>query len=84
MKHIQYVYASRKSFCIKNVCKIKVNLTENICTVHVSLSLPVTHVVSGCNNEGLCPRTIKYLQGVLSGRWIVNMECRYLYIFTPL
>nr|XP_022310049.1 BRCA1-associated RING domain protein 1-like isoform X3 [Crassostrea virginica] len=37
-------------------------------------SSEVTHIVSTCNSSGLCPRTMKYLRGVLTGRWIVSME----------
>ena len=36
----------------------------------------VTHVITSCNKNGMCPRTLKYLRGVLQGKWIVNMECK--------
>uniref|UniRef100_A0A8W8M9T6 BRCT domain-containing protein n=1 Tax=Magallana gigas TaxID=29159 RepID=A0A8W8M9T6_MAGGI len=57
----------QRSTLQKCASKLQARVVEGFCP-------EVTHVVSGCNNEGLCPRTIKYLQGVLSGRWIVNME----------
>jgi len=35
----------------------------------------VTHIVTATNNKkGICPRTIKYLNGVLTGKWIVSYE----------
>ncbi|XP_013404512.1 BRCA1-associated RING domain protein 1-like [Lingula anatina] len=37
-------------------------------------SLEVTHVVTTVNAEGMCPRTMKYLQAVLTGKWVVNFE----------
>ncbi|XP_050416492.1 BRCA1-associated RING domain protein 1 isoform X2 [Patella vulgata] len=33
----------------------------------------VTHVITSCNKDGLCPRTIKYLHAILAGTWVVNM-----------
>ena len=43
----------------------------------VSLIIAVTHVVSSVNAEGMCPRTLKYLQAVSCGKWIVNFDCEY-------
>ncbi|XP_077978849.1 uncharacterized protein LOC144434269 [Glandiceps talaboti] len=34
----------------------------------------VTHVVTVCNDDGQCPRTMKFLQGVLNGKWIISYE----------
>jgi len=34
----------------------------------------VTHIVTTTNGKGVCPRTIKYLNGVLTGKWIVNYD----------
>ncbi|KAK3587818.1 hypothetical protein CHS0354_019683 [Potamilus streckersoni] len=34
----------------------------------------VTHLVIGCNQNGTCPRTIKYLHAVLTGKWIVGFD----------
>ncbi|KAK3109008.1 hypothetical protein FSP39_021013 [Pinctada imbricata] len=34
----------------------------------------VSHVITSVNKDGVCPRTIKYLQSVLTGKWIVSME----------
>lgn len=42
----------------------------------------VTHIVTATNNKkGICPRTMKYLNGVLTGKWIVSYECKYFFIF---
>ncbi|XP_066301591.1 BRCA1-associated RING domain protein 1-like [Branchiostoma lanceolatum] len=34
----------------------------------------VTHLVAACDDTNRCPRTIKYLQGVLTGKWIVSCK----------
>lgn len=34
----------------------------------------VTHIISGCNQEGLCLRTVKYLRGLLDGKLIVTYD----------
>ncbi|XP_060064701.1 BRCA1-associated RING domain protein 1-like [Ylistrum balloti] len=34
----------------------------------------VTHVITSSNQDGQCPRTIKYLMAVLQGKWILNMD----------
>ncbi|KAI8489949.1 BRCA1-associated RING domain protein 1 [Branchiostoma belcheri] len=34
----------------------------------------VTHLVTACDEAGHCPRTIKYLRGVLTGKWIVSFK----------
>lgn len=39
-----------------------------------TFSQKVTHLVSGVNAQGQCPRTLKYLQAVLAGKWIVHTE----------
>ncbi|XP_062576629.1 BRCA1-associated RING domain protein 1-like, partial [Saccostrea cucullata] len=51
----------------KCATKLQAKVTEDF-------SQEVTHIVTSCNKSGLCPRTMKYLQGVLTGRWIVNMD----------
>jgi len=35
----------------------------------------VTHLVTSVNAEGSCPRTIKFLQAVLAGIWILDFRC---------
>ncbi|KAI8369693.1 hypothetical protein BD560DRAFT_447125 [Blakeslea trispora] len=32
----------------------------------------ITHVVTSVNKQRLCKRTMKYLQGILAGKWIVD------------
>ncbi|XP_070565914.1 BRCA1-associated RING domain protein 1-like [Ptychodera flava] len=34
----------------------------------------VTHVVTSCNQDGQCARTMKFLQGILHGKWIVSYD----------
>ncbi|CAH1238051.1 BARD1 [Branchiostoma lanceolatum] len=34
----------------------------------------VTHLVAACDDTNRCPRTIKYLRGVLTGKWIVSFK----------
>ena len=34
----------------------------------------VTHVVTSVNENGHCPRTIKYMCGILTGKWIISFE----------
>ncbi|XP_033762661.1 BRCA1-associated RING domain protein 1-like [Pecten maximus] len=34
----------------------------------------VTHVITSNNQDGQCPRTIKYLMAVLQGKWVINMD----------
>ena len=36
----------------------------------------MTHIVTATNNKGVCPRTLKYLNGVLTGKWIVKYQCK--------
>ncbi|CAH1788293.1 unnamed protein product [Owenia fusiformis] len=37
-------------------------------------SYQVTHVVTEVNKDGHCPRTLKFLSALLTGKWIVNFE----------
>lgn len=43
----------------------------------LSLLFAVTHVVSSVNADGQCPRTLKYLCGILGGKWIISVDCKY-------
>jgi len=38
----------------------------------------VTHVITSVNAEGSCRRTIKYLEAVLAGVWIVDLSCTFV------
>lgn len=40
----------------------------------------VTHVIASTNENGACRRTLKILIGILEGKWILNMECKDLFI----
>jgi hypothetical protein len=35
----------------------------------------VTHIITSVDKKHLCKRTLKYLQGVLKGKWIVEPKC---------
>ncbi|XP_052812599.1 BRCA1-associated RING domain protein 1-like isoform X2 [Mya arenaria] len=56
----------------------KVQLQKTVTQLHVKLaddiSPQVTHIVTKVNSEGMCPRTIKTVIGILTGKWIVNMD----------
>ena len=38
--------------------------------------LLVTHVITSVNEDGACSRTLKYLQAILCGAWIVTFDCK--------
>ena len=35
-----------------------------------------SHVIVSADENGLCSRTVKYLQGLATGRWIVSHQCK--------
>jgi BRCA1-associated RING domain protein 1 len=37
----------------------------------------VTHVISSTDEQGGCGRSLKVLMAILSGKWIVSMNCKY-------
>jgi hypothetical protein len=37
----------------------------------------ITHIITSVNKKKLCRRTLKYLQGVLEGKWIVDPTCKF-------
>ncbi|XP_022240476.1 BRCA1-associated RING domain protein 1-like isoform X2 [Limulus polyphemus] len=39
-----------------------------------NFSSDVSHIVVACNKNGYCQRTLKYLHGVLTGKWIVTFQ----------
>ncbi|KAJ8538456.1 hypothetical protein K7X08_027677 [Anisodus acutangulus] len=43
-------------------------------TVVESWDLSVTHVIASTNEKGACRRTLKYLMGVLAGKWILSID----------
>lgn len=36
----------------------------------------VTHVIASTDENGACRRTLKYLMGVLEGKWILSVNCK--------
>lgn len=37
----------------------------------------VTHVIAATDAKGACSRTLKVLMAILSGQWILKMDCMY-------
>jgi len=37
----------------------------------------VTHVIASVDENGACRRTLKYLMGIIEGKWILNIECKH-------
>lgn len=37
----------------------------------------VTHVIASTDENGACRRTLKVLLGILEGKWILNIECKF-------
>ncbi|XP_068670016.1 BRCA1-associated RING domain protein 1-like isoform X2 [Montipora foliosa] len=56
----------------------KANLQTCAVTLNAEIvnefSLLVTHIITAANAKGICQRTIKYLNGVLTGKWIVSYD----------
>ncbi len=56
-------------------------LLSNLTAINTTLicffpfPVPVTHVVTATDKAGTCARTLKYLLGVVSGKWIVSLDC---------
>lgn len=40
----------------------------------------VTHVVATTDVKGACTRTMKVLMAILSGKWILTMDCKHCYL----
>ncbi|KAL4222135.1 BRCA1-associated RING domain protein 1 [Mactra antiquata] len=51
----------------KSAAKLKIKLIDDV-------TPEVTHIVTKFNDNGMCPRTIKIVQGILMGKWILSME----------
>lgn len=60
-KHIERVAESRLKFTVGSELK---DMED------------VTHVISSVDNDKKCPRTLKYLSGILRGKWIVTPKCK--------
>lgn len=41
----------------------------------------VTHVIASTDENGACRRTLKFLMGVLEGKWILSVKCEYFSIY---
>lgn len=40
----------------------------------------VTHVVATTDVKGACTRTMKVLMAILSGKWILTMDCKHCFL----
>lgn len=49
------------------------NLSEVKVLKH--LDPTVTHVIASTDENGACKRTLKFLMGILEGKWILTTEC---------
>ena len=38
----------------------------------------VTHVIASVDENGACRRTLKYLMGILEGKWILTIDCKHI------
>ncbi|RZC87518.1 hypothetical protein C5167_036060 [Papaver somniferum] len=36
----------------------------------------VTHIIASTDTSGACKRTLKFLLGILDGKWILNIDCK--------
>ncbi|KAI8979337.1 hypothetical protein BDF20DRAFT_868959 [Mycotypha africana] len=43
----------------------------------------VTHVITSVDSKKLCKRTLKYLQGLLEGKWVVEPSCKPVVSIQP-
>lgn len=43
----------------------------------------VTHVIASVDEQGGCSRTLKVLMAILTGKWILSIECEYFYSCKP-
>lgn len=50
---------------------------QNLSEVKVlkNLDPTVTHVIASTDENGACKRTLKFLMGILEGKWILTIEC---------
>lgn len=56
--------------------------TINGATVSKFWNPNVTHVIVATNDVGACTRTFKFLMAILTGKWIVKVDCTcYLFLF---
>ena len=39
----------------------------------------MTHVIASVDENGGCSRTLKVLMAILTGKWILSIECKHFY-----
>lgn len=37
----------------------------------------VTHVIASTDEKGACSRTLKVLMAILTGKWVLNINCKH-------
>lgn len=78
-KEVHIIYTGLTAADEKKLDKIKeeADLTLKI-VIHYQMRdfADVTHVITSVDKKHLCKRTLKYLQGVLKGKWIVDPQCK--------
>lgn len=63
--YIQKLLSKFASMCGATVCK---DFNPN-----------VTHIITSTNGSGACGRTLKFLLGILSGKWILKIDCKSIF-----
>ena len=55
-------------------------MLERLCGVTVlkTWDSRVTHVIASVDENGACRRTLKYLMGIIEGKWILTFECKLI------
>lgn len=39
----------------------------------------MTHVIANTDERGACARTLKVLMAILAGKWVLNVNCEYIF-----
>eukprot|EP00118_Oscarella_pearsei_P010645 m.66451 g.66451 ORF g.66451 m.66451 type:complete len:599 (+) comp35388_c1_seq3:1179-2975(+) len=55
-------------------CQMKQLCQQLKAAVAISFTTSVTHLVTNCDKDHHCPRTLKYLQAIATGKWIVRFQ----------
>lgn len=58
------------------------HVAESKLHIHVGTELKdmenTTHIIASVDRKKQCPRTLKYLNGIVTGKWIVTPQCKVL------
>lgn len=76
--HIIFTSVSEKEMLV--IDEHMERVAESKLQVHIGTELKdmekTTHVIASVNKNNQCYRTLKYLDGVLTGKWIVTPNCK--------